>query len=84
MELDLKKFIWALVYSCTHISWDPATPLPPPAFGLIYKGAIVIQDRRHLFVTTWSNTFILGRRGGGGGGAKMNLKAPVQNGPANF
>ncbi len=32
------KFIWAPVYSCTH--WlRPCNP-PPPAFGLIYEGAI--------------------------------------------
>jgi hypothetical protein len=32
------KFIWAPVYSCTH--WlRPRNP-PPPAFGLIYEGAI--------------------------------------------
>ncbi len=29
------KFILAPVYSCT-----PATPPPPPAFGLIHEGAI--------------------------------------------
>jgi hypothetical protein len=29
MELDLQKFIWAPVYSCTH--WlRPGNPPPPP------------------------------------------------------
>jgi hypothetical protein len=33
------KFIWAPVYSCTH--WlRPCNSPPPPAFGLIYEGAI--------------------------------------------
>ncbi len=33
------KFIWPPVYSCTH--WlRPHTPPLPPAFGLIYEGAI--------------------------------------------
>ncbi len=37
MEFDVQRFIWAPVYSCTH--WlRPRNP--PPAFGLIYEGAI--------------------------------------------
>ncbi len=35
MELDLPKFIWALVYSCNHWLILRNSP-PPPAFGLIY------------------------------------------------
>ncbi len=37
---------------CTAVlsGWDPATS-PFPAFGLIYEGAMVSQDRRHLFLT---------------------------------
>jgi hypothetical protein len=27
------------------------TAVTPPAFGLIYEGAMVSQDRRHLFIT---------------------------------
>jgi hypothetical protein len=39
MELDLKKFIWAPVHSCTH--WlRPRNFPPPPAFELIYESAI--------------------------------------------
>ncbi len=35
------KFIWAPVYSCTHWLRPHNSPPPhPPAFGLIYEGAI--------------------------------------------
>jgi hypothetical protein len=35
MELDLQNLFGLLVHSCTH--WHP---LPPPAFELIYEGAM--------------------------------------------
>jgi hypothetical protein len=34
------KFIWAPWGTAVLIGWDPATPAIPPAFGLIYEGAI--------------------------------------------
>jgi hypothetical protein len=33
------KFIWAPCAQAVLIGWDPATS-PPPAYGLIYEGAI--------------------------------------------
>jgi len=39
MELDLQSF-FELHVSATLIVWEPATPPPPPAFGLIYEGVI--------------------------------------------
>jgi hypothetical protein len=39
MGIRSPKFIWAPVYSCTH--WlKPRDSPPPPAFGLIYEGAV--------------------------------------------
>jgi hypothetical protein len=40
IELDLQSIFWLHVHSCTH--WlRPRNPPPhPPAFGLIYEGAI--------------------------------------------
>jgi hypothetical protein len=39
MELDLKKFIWAPVYSCTHWLRPRNSPLPPH-LGSYNEGAI--------------------------------------------
>ncbi len=45
MELDLQSLVRLHVHSCTH--WlSPCNSPAPPAFGLIYEGAI-----GHLFVT---------------------------------
>ncbi len=44
MELDLYSL--GSVYAVL-VGWDPATP--PPAFRIIYEGAIGQLDRRHLF-----------------------------------
>ncbi len=39
MQLDLQSLFGLHVHSCTH--WlRPRNPPPPPAFGLIYEGAI--------------------------------------------
>ncbi len=58
MELDLQSLLGFMsrdVYSCTHWlrpGWDHPRP---PAFGLVYTRALLVsQDRRHLFVTPWS------------------------------
>ncbi len=41
MEVDLQSLFGLHVHSCTVlIGLDPATPPLPPAFGLIYEGAI--------------------------------------------
>jgi hypothetical protein len=52
MELDLQHFLGSCVqlYSLAETPQLPQLP-PPPAFGLIYEGAIGQQDRRHLFET---------------------------------
>ncbi len=49
MELDLHSLFGLL---CTLYSLDETPQLPPPAFGLIYDGAVG-QPRRVLFVTPW-------------------------------
>jgi hypothetical protein len=53
MKLDLQKFTWATVYSCTH--WlRPHNPPPPPQhLGSYTRALLVRQDRRHIFVTPW-------------------------------
>jgi hypothetical protein len=39
MDLDLQSLLWLYVHSCTH--WlRLRNSLLPPAFGLIYEGAI--------------------------------------------
>ncbi len=39
MELDLRSLFGLRMHSCTH--WlRPRNLLPPPAFGIIYEGAI--------------------------------------------
>jgi hypothetical protein len=40
MELDLQIFLGGLMCTAVLIGREPATPPPPPAFGLIYEGAI--------------------------------------------
>jgi hypothetical protein len=35
------------------IGWDPATPPPPPAFGLIYKGAIGQWSSKIDHISLW-------------------------------
>ncbi len=49
------KFIWVPYHvMCTDvlIDWDPQPH--PPAFGLVSRALVVSKDRRHLFVTPWS------------------------------
>ncbi len=50
MELDHQSLFWA---PCVQLYLLTETPQPTPSlpFGLIYKSAMVSQDRRHLFVT---------------------------------
>jgi hypothetical protein len=46
------NFIWAPVYSCTHWLRPCNSPPPlPPHLGSYTRALLVIQDRRHLFVT---------------------------------
>ncbi len=52
MQAYLNECIWALCVQLYSLAETPLPPPPPPpAFGLIYEGALVSQDRRHLFVT---------------------------------
>jgi hypothetical protein len=63
MELDLQSLFGLHVHSCTH--WlRPRNPLPPPAFGLIYEGAIgqPIQTTYCILVSTWIKSTNYGRR----------------------
>jgi hypothetical protein len=56
MELDLPS-LFGLHVHCAQLYSLAETPqlTPPPAFGFIYEGLLVSQDRRHLsFVTPWS------------------------------
>jgi hypothetical protein len=56
MELDLQSLFGPL---CSCPLWlRPRNSPPSPAFGLIYKALLVIQNRRHLFVTPWSLAII--------------------------
>ncbi len=52
------KFIWAPCHvMCTAvlIDWDPATPPSPCIWIRITRALLVSEDRRHLFVTPWTN-----------------------------
>jgi hypothetical protein len=40
MESDLQSLLWLHVHSSTHFLVETPQPPPPPAFGLIYEGAI--------------------------------------------
>jgi hypothetical protein len=53
MQLDLQSLFWLHVHSRTH--WlRPRNPSLPPAFGLIYEGAIgQLRKNRHFLVTPW-------------------------------
>ncbi len=42
MELDLQSLFGHRVHSCTYCHWLRLPP--PPAFGLIYEGALVSKD----------------------------------------
>jgi hypothetical protein len=58
-EVRFPKIIWAPVYSCTHwLRPRRPQPTPPPAFGLIYEGAIYWSAKidEHLFVTPCHTT----------------------------
>jgi hypothetical protein len=49
MELDPQSLLVHTLHSFTH--WLKPRNLPPPAFGLIYEGAIGQPRQTHLFVT---------------------------------
>ncbi len=52
MELDLQSKFRPYVHGCIH--WlRPCNPSPPPHLGSYTRALLVIQDRRHLFVTPW-------------------------------
>jgi hypothetical protein len=53
--LDLQGLFGLHVTQLYSLTPQPPTPIPP-VFGLIFEGAIylVSQDRRHLFVTSWT------------------------------
>jgi hypothetical protein len=40
MELDVQSLLELHVHSCSHLLRPRNSPSPPPAFGLIYEGAI--------------------------------------------
>ncbi len=63
MELDLHSLgsmCSAQLYSLAET--PRPSPPPSPAFGLIYEGLLVSQDRRRLFVTPWGLSFALQER----------------------
>ncbi len=51
MDLDLQS-LFGLLYTALLIGWKPATP---PKRG---RSLLVSPDRRHLFVTHWSDTSV--------------------------
>ncbi len=53
MELDLKR-LFGLLCTAVLIGWDPATPPLSTYLGSYTWTLLVSQDRRHLFVTPWS------------------------------
>ncbi len=59
MELDLQSLFGLHVHSCTH--WlRPRNPPPPPPtrhLGSYTRALFVSQDRGHIFVTPWSQSF---------------------------
>ncbi len=60
MELDVQSLFGLHVDSCTH--W--LTPTPPtllPHLGSYTKALLVSQDRRHLFLTPWSQQYCPGK-----------------------
>jgi hypothetical protein len=67
-ELDLQS-IFGLYVHCAELYSTPS-PIIPPAFGLIYEGAIgQPRYRRHFFVAPWQRatpTMIVYLGGGGG------------------
>ncbi len=57
MELDLSS-LFGLYSSCTAEA--PSAPPPhPPHLGSYTRTLLVSQDRRHLFVTPWSQEYVL-------------------------
>ncbi len=52
MGLDLQSLFGLHVHSCTH--WLRTLIPPPPHLGSHTKTLLVSQDRRHLFVTPYS------------------------------
>ncbi len=50
IELDL-QILFGLLCTAVLIGWEPATPPLPPHLGSYKSALLVIQDRRHLFVT---------------------------------
>ncbi len=78
MELDLKSLFGLL---CTAVlnGWDPATPPlpphPPTHLGSYTRALLVIEDRRHSFVTPLVSTL---RNGGSRKRIKI-IEGVVQN-----
>jgi hypothetical protein len=51
MELDLQSLFGLHVYTVQLYSLSETPHPPPPYFGTYTRALLVIQDRRHLFVT---------------------------------
>ncbi len=57
IELDIQS-LFGILCTAVRIGWDPAIPPPPPRhLGSYTRAPLVSQDRRHLFVNPWCNSF---------------------------